>query len=368
MGRLCIDYRLLNNKTVPDPHPLPRVQDLTDSLGGYGWFSILDQGKAYHQGFVAEGSRYMTAFTTPWGLYEWVRIPFGLSNAPAAFQRSMEEMLDTLRDECCIPYLDDVLCFSKSFDQHLEILRKVLRALQRHGGKLKPEKCELFRKEVCYIGRLVSADGVRVDPKDLEAVRALKNRAPKTVGDVRQVLGFLSYYRSFVQDFSRIAQPLYDLLKVQSDVPQPRPTRGKTKSPQQSSRTPVEWNEKHQQVLERLIDMLMELPVLAYPDYNQPYTLHTDASQKGLGAVLYQHQDGKLRVIAYRSRTLSSAERNYHLHSGNLEFLALKWSVCDKFRDYLFYAPHFTVFTDNNPLTYVLSTAKLTAVGHRWVG
>lgn len=366
--RLCIDYRLLNSKTVPDRHPLPRIQDLTDSLGGYSWFSILDQGKAYHQGFIAEGSRHMTAFTTPWGLYEWVRIPFGLSNAPAAFQRSMEEMLDTLRDDCCIPYLDDVLCFSKDFDQHVQVLRRVLQALQRHGVKLKPEKCELFRSEVRYVGRLVSADGVRVDPKDLEAVRVLKQRAPKTVGDVRQVLGFLSYYRSFVQDFSRIAQPLYDLLKVQSGNPQSKPNRGKTKSPQLSSHTPIEWKEEHQQVLEHLVDMLMTPPVLAYPNYDQPYTLHTDASQKGLGAVLYQHQDGKLRVIAYGSRTLTPAEQNYHLHSGKLEFLALKWAVCDKFRDYLFYAPHFTVFTDNNPLVYVLSTAKLNAVGHRWVG
>ncbi|RXN34363.1 Retrovirus-related Pol poly from transposon [Labeo rohita] len=211
--RLCIDYRLLNNKTVPDKHPLPRIQDLTDSLGGYSWFSILDQGKAYHQGFIAEGSRYLTAFTTPWGLYEWVRIPFGLSNAPAAFQRSMEEMLDTLRDECCIPYLDDVLCFSKSFDEHVQVLRKVLKALQRHGVKLKPEKCELFRKEVRYVGRLVSAEGVKVDPKDIEAVQALKHRRPQTVGDVRQLLGFLSYYRTYVQDFSRIAKPLYDLLQ-----------------------------------------------------------------------------------------------------------------------------------------------------------
>ena len=288
--RLCIDYRLLNNKTVADRHPLPRIQDLTDSLGGYSWFSILDQGKAYHQGFIAEGSRYLTAFTTPWGLYEWVRIPFGLSNAPAAFQRSMEEMLDTLRDECCIPYLDDVLCFSRSFEEHVLVLRRVLQALQQHGVKLKAEKCELLHKEVRYVGRLVSAEGVKVDPKDLEAVRALKHKAPKTVGEVRQLLGFLSYYRTYVQDFSRVAKPLYDLLKSKTDslppMLQSKQPRGKIKGIQQSSRTPVEWRAVHQQVLECLIDKLTQPPVLAYPDFSRPFTLHTDASQTGLGAVL----------------------------------------------------------------------------------
>lgn len=192
--RLCVDYRLLNNKTVPDRHPLPRIQDPTDSLGGYTWFLILNQGKAYHQGFIAKGLRYLTAFIMPWGLYEWVQIPFGLLNTPAAFQRSMGGMLDTLRDECCIPYLDDVLCFSRSFDEQVQVLCRVLQALQHHGVKLKPEKCELFRKEVRYVGRLVSAEGVKMDPKDLEAVRALKHKTPQTVGDIRQLLGFLSYY------------------------------------------------------------------------------------------------------------------------------------------------------------------------------
>ncbi|RXN39630.1 Retrovirus-related Pol poly from transposon [Labeo rohita] len=219
--RLCIDYRLLNQKTIPDRHPLPRIQDLTDSLGGYSWFSILDQNKAYHQGFIDKDSRNVTAFTTPWGLYEWVRIPFGLSNAPAAFQRSMEEMLDTLRDECCIPYLDDVLCYAKTFDEHVEGVRKVLRALQKHGVKLRPEKCELFRSEVRYVGRLVSAQGVRIDPKDLDAVRLLASKTPQTVGDVRKLMGFLGYYRSYIQDFSRIAKPIYELLQGKREAATP---------------------------------------------------------------------------------------------------------------------------------------------------
>lgn len=128
------------------------------------------------------------------------------------------------------------------------------------------------------------------------------------------------------------------------------------------------WTEEHKNTLGTLIDILTQPPVLAYPDFNSPFTLHTDASEKDLGAVLYQWQNGKLKVIAYGSRTLTPAEKNYNLHSGKLEFLALKWAICEKFRDYLFYAPHFTVYTDNNPLTYVMSTAKLNAVGHRWVG
>lgn len=366
--RLCIDYRLLNKKTVPDRHPLPRIQDLTDTLGGYTWFSILDQGKAYHQGFIAEGSRHLTAFVTPWGLYEWVPVPFGLSNAPAAFQRSMEEVLGPLRDECCIPYLDDVLCYARTFDEHVEALRKVLQALQHHGVKLRPEKCELFRHEVRYVGRLVSADGIKIDPRDLEAVKTLTSKTPQTVGEVRKLTGFLGYYRSYIQDFSRIAKPIYELLQTKSGKAQISTCGKTTKRPQLPSRQPVDWTTQHQEALEQLVTLLITPPVLAYPDFSLPFTLHTDASDQGLGAVLYQRQNGKLRVIGYGSRTLTPAERNYHLHSGKLEFLALKWAVCEKFRDYLYYAPHFTVYTDNNPLTYIMSTAKLNAVGHRWVG
>ena len=350
--RLCIDYRELNKKTYPERQPIPRIQDILNGLGGNQWFTVLDQGKAYHQGFVAEASRPLTAFVTPWGLYQWNRIPFGLMNAPAAFQRCMNECLDGLRDKICIPYLDDILVYSKTFEEHVRDVQQVLRRLQEHGIKVKPSKCNFFQRRVRYLGRIVSGDGYSLDPEDTVAVHNLAKQKPETVGDVRKVLGFLSYYRQYIQDFSRIAKPLYDLMAG----PDPLVSNHR-----------VTWTDEHQERLDLLIHQLTSPPVMAFPDFTKPFVLHTDASQEGIGAVLYQEQDGKLRVLGYASRTLTPAEKNYHMHAGKLEFPALKWAITKKFRDYLYYAPSFTVYTDNNPLTYILSSAKLSAVGHRWV-
>ena len=212
-----------------------------------------------------------------------------------------------------------------------------------------------------------------------DAVRRCNGNPPRTIGSLRKILGFLSYYRRYIKDFPKIAHPLYSLLSLpdagernneQGDKAKRKQSRrqNKRRNGQIASSVPIEWDQIHQQAVETLVNCLTTPPILAYPDYEKDFILHVDASEKGLGAVLYQEQEKVLRVTGYGSRTLSPAERNYYLHSGKLEFMALRWAVTEQFRDYLYYAPHFRVYTDNNPLTYVQSSAKLNATELRWVG
>ena len=296
-------------------------------------------------------SRHLTAFITPWGFYEWVRVPFGLMNAPAVFQRFMEQCFQDYRDQFIVPYLDDLLVFSKNFDDHLKHLELTLQRLRKYGVKLKTRKCQLFRREVRYLGRIVSAERYRLDPKNIEAVTSMLKQKPKNLGDVRRMLGMVGYFRKYIPNFSVKAEPLYQLLKKTDNS--------------YSSKSIISWEENHQNALDSLLVSLIEPPILAYPDYNQEFILHVDASGKGLGAVLLQYQEDELRVIGYGSRSLTPAEKKYH--SSKLEFLGVKWAVCSQFRDYLYYAPHFHIYTDNNPVTYINTRGRLTATGQRWV-
>jgi transposase InsO family protein len=355
--RMCIDFRALNDRTIKDSYALPRIEEILDSLSGNEYFSVLDMKSGYHQVELEEEHKERTAFTVgPLGFYEFNRLPFGLSNSPATYQRLMEECLGDLNLTICFIYLDDVIIFSRSYEEHLDRLQQVFDRLRATGFKLSPKKCSFFKRKVKYVGHIVSGEGVEPDPEKIERVRSWPT--PTTPEDVRRFLGFVGYYRRFVKDFSKIARPLTDLM------PSPKKTSKSKKSSKTDTRPPWTWGPKETKAFQLLKDALTSQSVLGYPNFSKPFELHTDASQQGLGAVLYQEQDGQKRVISYASRGLNKAEKNYPTHK--LEFLALKWAVSEKFHDYL-YGQKFTILTDNNPLTYVLTSAKLDATSHRWV-
>ena len=351
--RFCIDLRRLNNRTVKDAYSLPRIESILDSLGGAQIFTTLDLKAGYWQVEMAEECKAYTAFTCgPLGFYECDTMPFGATNAPATFQRLMHDCLGDLNMNWCIVYLDDIIVFSDTKEEHLKRLEAVFQKLMAAGLKLKPTKCFFFKDEIEYLGHVVSGKGISTNPKKIEAVT--KWPTPKTVYDVRSFLGFVGYYRRFIKNFSKITKPIREVI-----------TGLENQSKRAAKKTHIEWTDIADSAFETLKTMCVNTPILAYPDYQLPFTLHTDSSTDGLGAVLYQKQNGKQRVIAYASRSVSKAESNYPAHK--LEFLALKWAVCEKFHEYLYGTKPFEVFTDNNPLTYVLTSAKLDACGQRWV-
>ena len=356
--RFCIDFRKLNNRTIKDAYTLPRIDDTIDTLIGAKYFSKLDLKSGYWQVEMSEEDKHKTAFTVGnLGFFECNRMAFGLTNAPATFQRLMERCMGELNLKECLIFLDDILIFSVTFEEHIKRIEAVFSRLQEHGLKLKPSKCEFFKSSVAYLGHVVSDRGVETDPDKIKALSEWP--VPHNVKTLRSFLGFTGYYRRYIKDYARIVKPLNDLLVGHS-------TNGYTPEGKKKKKKsiPWQWGKAQQDAFDMLKLKLSTPPVLAYADFNKPFILHTDASVEGLGAVLYQEQDGFERVIAYASRGLRKSERNYPAHK--LEFLCLKWAITDKFHDYL-YGNNFTVLTDNNPLTYVLTSAKLDATGHRWL-
>ena len=350
--RICVDYRELNQKTKKDSYALPRIEDLLDSLSGSSFFSTVDFKSAYHQVEILEEHKERTAFTAgPLGFYEYNRMPFGMTNSPATYQRMMEECLSDLHLKICCIFIDDVIVFGRTYEEHLENLRQVFDRIRQHHMKLSPDKCSFFKRKVKYVGHVVSKDGVEVDPD--KTAKVVNWPTPTSPEDVRRFIGFVGYYRRFIKNFSVISKPLTDLM--------PSPTSKKSKKHKQKDWT---WGTDQEDAFQRLKNLLVSAPILGYANSKLPFELHTDASGTALGAVLYQNQEDGKKVISYASRGLTKSEARYPAHK--LEFLALKWAVCEKFRDYLYSAP-FTVLTDNNPMTYVLTSAKLDATGHRWL-
>ena len=354
--RLCVDYRKLNQKCSSPGYSLPRMHEALDCLSGCQYFSCLDLKSGYLQLEVHPEDRPKTAFSVgPLGFYEFNRMPFGLASAPSSFQTLMESVIGSLNLNECLLYLDDIIVFSRSFEEHMERLRKVFEKLRNAGLKLNPSKCQFFKSSVKYLGHVVSAKGIEACSDKVKVVKEWP--VPTSFKDLRKFIGFAGFYRRFVKGFAGIAQPLHELLKGKM-------VKGKKGKKKFVNSGKFVWDQCHQKSFDDLRRILTESPVLAYADYSLPFSVSVDASGFSIGSVLYQIQNGVKRVIAYASRGLTDAEKRYPTHKR--EFLALKWAVCEKFRDYLYYGK-FEVVTDNNPLTYVLTSAKLDATGHRWL-
>ena len=340
--RFCVDYRKLNSVTEKDAYPLPRIDDTLESLHGSRYFSTLDLKAGYWQVPVREEDKKKTAFRTSSGrLYEWNRLPFGLCNAPATFSRLMDHVLTGLSWEICLFYLDDIIVFSHTWEEHLQRLETVFQRLLEQGLTLGASKCKLAAREVEFLGHVVSAEGLRPNPALLDSISRISQ--PKTVKEVRSFLGLASYYRRFVKGFSNIATPLNRLLEKSKDKD-------------------INWTPECEEAFRTLKNRLTTAPVTAYPDFDIPFRLYTDASNVGLGAILAQVQEGKERIICCASRSLNKSEQNYP--ATKKECLAIVWGI-KTFRSYLLPRP-FEIFTDHYSLQWLRSMKTENALLHRW--
>ena len=334
--RLCIDYRKLNRVTVKNKYPMPRIDDLFHQLRGVTCFSKIDLRSCYHQLRVRQEDIPKTTFYPRYGHYEFVVMPFGLTNAPATFMDLMNRIFRAYLDRFVVVFVDDILVYSPSEEEHQSHLSIVLELLREHQLYAKLSKCEFWLSEVKFLGHVVSKDGVSVDPSKIESV--LNWERPKSVFEIRSFLGLAGYYRRFVQDFSRLAAPMTRL------------TRKGTR---------FVWDDKCELAFKELKTHLTRAPILIVPERGIGYSVYCDASQEGLGCVLMQNG----RVVAYGSRQLKTHERNYPTH--DLELAAVVFAL-KSWRHYL-YGERFEVFSDHKSLKYLFSQKELNLRQRRWM-
>jgi transposase InsO family protein len=338
--RFCIDYRMINNVTVKDSYPIPVIRDAIDLLHGARYFSTIDFCSGYWQIGVDSDSIPKTAFVTKSGLWEWLRMPFGLCNAPSTFQRCMDVMLTGLNWKCCLVYIDDILVFSNSLEEHIEHLSQIFERLRKHNYSIKLSKCWFGNEETTYLGHLINQHGVQPHPNKVEAI--VKFKTPSSLTDVRSFMGLVNYYHRFVNNLGTIAAPLYGLMK---------------------KNVTFYWSEACEKAFQQIKSILVTSPILRYPDFTKEFILCCDASDVGVASILSQIDDNNNEyVVAYASRSLSSEEVRYT--TTEKECLAVIFGI-KQFRTYL-YGKHFTVYTDHSSLQWLLKLKDSNARLLRW--
>lgn len=328
--RVVVDYRKLNSITVGDAFPMPNINEILDQLGRAKYFSCLDMASGYHQVPLCPKDQEKTAFSTNQGHFEFKRMSFGLKGAPSTFQRLANRVLMGINGFRAFVYLDDIIIIATSIQEHEERLREVFDRLRQYNLKLQPAKCEFMRREVNYLGHIISEDGIRPDSKKTACLTRFP--VPRNPKEVKSFLGLAGYYRKFVKDFSRISKPLTSLLKKEARF---------------------EWSDMCQNSFEELKEILTTEPLLRHPDFSQPFLITTDASNSAIGAILSQGRVGSDLPISYISRTLNQAEVNYN--TTEKELLAIVWAV-KQFRHYVF-GHKFYIVTDHRPLTWLFSVS-----------